>query len=60
MQGLRTDLNIDSKHPNLNPNKMQHSFKLYLGFETSKLPCSTISPYLMETNPWDAFWNVLI
>ncbi|XP_068498153.1 uncharacterized protein [Phaseolus vulgaris] len=24
------------------------------GFDTSKLPSSTISPYLMETNPWDA------
>jgi len=30
VQGLRIDLNIDSKHSNLNPNKKQHSFKLYL------------------------------
>ena len=38
----RTNLYMDSKHSNLNPNQKQHKFKLHLGFETSKLPCSTI------------------
>jgi len=57
--GLRTDLNKDSKNPNLNPNQKAAQLQASCGFETSKLPCSTISPYLMETNPWDAFRNVL-
>ena len=50
MQGLRIDLNINSKHSNLNPNKKQHSFKLHLGFETSKLPCSTIWSLVPRTS----------
>ena len=41
MQGLRTDLYIDYKYSNLNPNQKQHSFKLHHGFEISKLSCST-------------------
>jgi len=60
VQGSRNDLYKDSKHPRLNPNQKQHNFKLHHGFEISKLPCSTISPYLMETNLWDAFRNVLV
>jgi len=39
----RTDLYIDSKHSNLNPNQKQHNFKLHHGFETSKLSCSTLT-----------------
>jgi len=57
--GLRTDLNKDSKHPNINPNQKAAQLQASCGFETSKLPSSTISSYLMETNPWDAFRNVL-
>ena len=60
VQVTRTDLYMDSKHSNLNPNQKQQGFKLYLGFETLKLPCFTISLYLMETNPLHAFRNVLV
>jgi len=57
--GLRTDLKEDSKQPNLNTNQKATQLQASCGFETSKLPCSTISPYLMETNHWDAFRNVI-
>jgi len=57
--GIRTDLNKDSKQPNLNPNQKATQLMASCGFETSKLQSSTISPYLMETNPWDAFRNIL-
>jgi len=43
VQVTRTDLYIDSKHYNLNPNQKQHNFKLHHGFETSKRPCSTVA-----------------
>ena len=60
MQGTRNDLYKSSKQPRLSSNQKQHNFNLYHRFETSKLSCSTISPYLMEINPWDAFRNVLV
>ena len=39
--------------------KTQHSFRLHEDFKHQSFPSSTISPYLMETNSWDAFRNVL-
>jgi len=57
--GIKNDLNKDSKQPNLNSNQEAAQLRASCGFETSKLQSSTISPYLMETNPWDAFRNVL-
>jgi len=54
---LRIDLNKDSKQLNLNPNPESSTLaqlQASCGFGSSKHPCSTISPYLMETNPRDA------
>jgi len=45
VQGLRTDIYIDSKHSNLNPNQKQQGFKLLHGFETLKLPWSTVPSF---------------
>jgi len=39
--GLRTDLNKESKQPNLNSNQKAAQLQASCGFETSKLPCST-------------------
>jgi len=41
--GLRIDLNKDSKQPNLNPNQKAAQLRASCGFDTSKLPCSTIN-----------------
>ena len=43
--GIRTDLNKDSKQPNLSPNQKAAQLQASCGFETSKLQCSTSRCY---------------
>jgi len=41
--GIGTDLNKDSKQPNLNPNQKAAQLQASCGFETSKFSSSTVS-----------------
>jgi len=48
VQGTRNDFYKYSKQPRLSSNQNQHNFNLHHRFETSKLPCSTISTLELE------------